>query len=81
MTIRRSFPLHTRVEVTWNDSWAGDRWESTTDYDKTCEPISTLGYYVEQDKTWLYIAQSYSESEYGSLWRIPVGCLISIEAV
>lgn len=67
------------VNVQWNDSWSGGaHWESRSDVDIVFAPISTVGFLVAKNETWIAIAQSISEDQYGNVQRIPVGCVVEV---
>lgn len=78
-----SLPVLDRIEVTWHDVWFSDGrgWESRESYEATMEPMTSIGYHVETNKAFLVLAMTLSADEYGGLFRIPVGAVVSSRTI
>jgi len=63
--------LHAIIEITWDDAWYVDQWESSTDYETDIESITSIGYYLETTDRYLIIAQSFQPDQVGQVFRIP----------
>lgn len=77
-----SCKLHDTVQIEWIDSWGMTQmWEDQDDYKTKHGTMRTVGFFVKQTKTWLYLAQSVSSHQYGRIIRVPVGCVTKMWVV
>lgn len=69
-----------KVEVVWDDSTAVDGWVNIEGTDNIPVPrCSTVGYLITKGKKVISLAASISStSGCASVWKIPRGCVVSI---
>jgi len=67
------------VMVSWVDSSAVPQiWEYRDEYDDSLVEEHSVGYLISDDDEKVVICQSYSEHQYGQVFRIPRGCVTEI---
>jgi hypothetical protein len=67
------------VLVSWVDSSAiAGIWEYRDDFDDTLVEEKSVGFLISDDDEKVVICQSYSEHQYGQIFRIPRGCVKEI---
>ena len=67
------------MQVTWRDAWfhEGRGWESRNNYETEMAPMTSVGYHIETTDDYLILAMTISSDEFGGLFRIPVGAVLS----
>lgn len=70
---------HTKIEILWRDAQTVDGWNDieTLDLDDECE-CQTIGYYINETKKFINVAQSISPDEYGNIWQIPKKMILKV---
>ena len=73
------------VEVIWRDILSSDGWHSQNKLDKfisnSSDEVQEVGYLYEQDENQIVLLTSYfrDKSLYGTIHRIPRGCIKEIK--
>lgn len=74
-----------RVEVTWRDIVFDEGWHTQKQFDKwvtetSHNTVKQLGYLMEDEEDYLIIVDSYFEDEsaYGTIHKIPKGCIVQV---
>lgn len=71
-----------RVEIVFHDSWYQDEhWMSLDEIDNENEPCRSLGFFIDQNDTYIAIAQTVGQGQLGHLFHIPIQSIVSIEHV
>jgi len=73
-----------KVELHWRDSHARPipTWQDESDIDiQEDYIIKTIGYFIEQDKTWLILCQGYVDNQIQGEFRIPRQCIAEITKI
>jgi hypothetical protein len=78
-----------RVEIIWRDiSFKQVGWLHKNDVDDFCakvkeDEVHQLGYLYKETKTMIFIVDSYfpHDTTYGSVHKIPKGCIISMKNI
>ena len=72
----------TIVEIDWVDSCAVcEVWEFKDDYDDTLTQHKTVGYLLKRDKEKIVVCQSIGPTQYGQIFRIPIGCVKKVRSL
>lgn len=83
-TIPDDLKLHDIIEVRWLDAFVltDEPWVFAEDVATDDEDSQTVAYYLTHNDRFLVVAQSRGSLEncqYGSVFRIPVGCVLGVE--
>ena len=65
-----------KIEVVWLDPQTNAGWIEEKTY---LEPVTTVGYYLEEDDTTLWLSSTYHKGtkEYADELVFPKGCILS----
>ena len=71
------------VLIKWEDSGAIDGlvWQFKDDWECNIHECQSIGFLVSKDKRSVVLAQSENKDQYGRLFAIPTGCIISIKTL
>lgn len=76
-----------KVEVIWRDIMASQGWHSVNQLDNFCTEddniVCQIGYLYEKDEHQVVLVNAYftNKSQFGSVEKIPTGCIISIKEI
>ena len=76
-----------KVEVTWKDIIASSGWHTPNQIDNFVTEednvIKSIGYLYEQDENQVVLVNAYftDKSKFGSVEKIPSGCIVKIEVL
>lgn len=76
-----------KVEVVWRDIMSSDGWHTVNQLDNFCTEddniVSQIGYLYERDENQIVLVNAYfsDKSKFGSVEKIPIGCIISIKDI
>ncbi len=82
---QRKLKLHDLIRIRWIDAFAttDSPWESSDDHPTDMHDVLTVGYYLQQTDRYIIVASTIADaieqSQYGGVWRIPVGCILKVE--
>jgi len=64
------------VRVVWDDAWADHGWSDETE----AGPVTcmSVGFVVQETTKGILLAQSVSQSGFGSMWFVPSDMIVSV---